>query len=74
MTLTYCEGIGAKYAGLTISGTADLQGFAHTTISRVCRELLFKKKIFSKQQANAFLIQEVKGDLQEFFELIGQQQ
>ena len=30
--------VGARQAGLSISETADLLGFSHTTISRVFRE------------------------------------
>ena len=29
--------VGAKQNGLSISETADLLGFSHTTVSRVCR-------------------------------------
>ncbi len=38
--------VGARRAGLSISKTADLLGFSHTTISRVYRE----EKIYSEQQ------------------------
>ena len=30
--------VGARQSGLSISETADLQGFSFTTVSRVCRE------------------------------------
>ncbi len=30
--------VGVRHAGLSISKTADLLGFSHTTISRVYRE------------------------------------
>ncbi len=36
--------VGARRAGLTISKTADLLGFSHTTISRVYRECPKKRK------------------------------
>ncbi len=41
---------GARRAGLSISETADLLGFSHTTISRVYRERSEKEKISSERQ------------------------
>ncbi len=42
--------VGARRAYLSISKTADLLGFSHTTISRVYRELSEKDKISSERQ------------------------
>ncbi len=42
--------VGARRAGLSISKTADLLGFSHTTISRNYREWSEKEKISSEQQ------------------------
>ncbi len=41
--------VGARRAGLSISETADLLVFSHTTISRVYREWSEKEKISSEK-------------------------
>ena len=41
--------VGARQGVLSISETADLVGFSHTTVSRVCREWCKKTKIPSVQ-------------------------
>ncbi len=42
--------VGARWAGLSISKTADLLGFLRTTISRVYREWYEKEKISNERQ------------------------
>ncbi len=41
--------VGARWAGLSNSETADLLGLSHATISRVYRELSEKEKISSEE-------------------------
>ncbi len=42
--------VGVRRTGLSISQTADLLGFSHTTISRVYRECSEKKKLSRERQ------------------------
>jgi len=60
--------VGARWAGLSISETADLLGFSCTTISRVYRE-----KYTVSGSENALLL-EVRGEWPDWFELIERQQ
>ncbi len=64
---------GARRAGLSISKTADLLGFSHTTISRVTENGPKKRKYpvsGSCVNENALLMSEVRGEWADWLEMI----
>ncbi len=69
--------VGSRRAGLSISKTADLLGFSHTTISRFTENGPKKRKypvIGSCVDENALLMSEVRGEWADWLEMIERQQ
>jgi len=69
--------VGAWQAGLSISQSAQLLGFSHTTIWRVYKEWCEKREKHpvcgSPVGENALLILEVRGEWADWFKLIEEQ-
>ncbi len=64
--------VGVRRAGLSISKTADLLGFSHTTISR---EWSDKEKISSERQlCERKCLVDVRGEWADWLEMIERQQ
>ncbi len=67
--------VGARWAGLSISRTADLLGFLCTAIFRVYREWSEKEKISSERQlCGRKCLVDVRGEWADWLEMIERQQ
>ena len=65
--------VGARQGGLSITETADLLGFSHRTVARVCREWCKKqnRRVAVLQAETHLLMREVRGEGPDWSKLTG---